>query len=115
MVLEGLTEARKRVLSLADNRIAQSAGWDRERLAGELIKLPELLVAEGLDITVTGFEPAEIDALLTDFEDNVSDPVDDLDPETYPDPAVTRPGDLWQLGNHRLLCGDARNPVTLPD
>ena len=54
VVIEGLSEARKRALLLADNRIAQSAGWDRERLADELISLPELLVEDGLDISVTG-------------------------------------------------------------
>jgi ParB-like chromosome segregation protein Spo0J len=79
VVIDGLTEARKRALLLADNRIAQNGGWDRERLADELISLPELLAADGLDITVTGFEPAEIDALLADFEDGASDPIDDID------------------------------------
>ena len=108
IVIDGLTEARKRALLLADNRIAQSAGWDRERLASELLSLPELLVEDGLDITVTGFEPAEIDALLADFEDDASDPADELDPSQLAGPEVTRPGDLWQLGKHRLLCGDAR-------
>jgi ParB-like chromosome segregation protein Spo0J len=108
VVVEGLTEARKRALLLADNRIAQSAGWDRERLADELLTLPELLAADGLDIAVTGFEPAEIDALLVDFEDDASDPADDIDPAFLSAPAVTRQGDLWQLGKHRLLCGDAR-------
>jgi DNA modification methylase len=108
IVIDGLTEARKRALLLADNRIAQSAGWDRERLASELLTLPELLIENGLDITVTGFEPAEIDALVADFEDNASDPADELDPSQLAGPEVTRPGDLWQLGKHRLLCGDAR-------
>src|SRR5262245_18388219 len=108
IVIDGLTEARKRALLLADNRIAQSAGWDRERLASELISLPELLVEDGLDISVTGFEPAEIDALLADFEDDVSDPADDIDPAFLSGPAVTRQGDLWRLRKHQLLCGDAR-------
>lgn len=108
IVIDGLTEARKRALLLADNRIAQSAGWDRERLASELLSLPELLVEDGLDITVTGFEPAEIDALVADFEDDASDPADELDPSQLAGPEVTRPDDLWQLGKHRLLCGDAR-------
>src|SRR5262245_572495 len=108
VVIEGLSQARKRALLLADNRIAQNAGWDRERLAGELISLPELLLADGLDLTVTGFEPAEVDGLLADFEDNSSDPADDIDPALLSGPAVSRAGDLWQLGNHRLLCGDAR-------
>src|SRR5262249_33069030 len=74
IIIDGLSEARKRALLLADNRIAQSAGWDRARLANELISLPDLLIDDGLDITLTGFEPAEIDALLADFEDDVADP-----------------------------------------
>jgi ParB-like chromosome segregation protein Spo0J len=113
IVLTGLSEARKRALLLADNRIAQSAGWDRERLAGELLSLPDLLVADGLDITVTGFEPAEIDNLLADFEEDPTDPADTIDPTRLSGPAVTRADDLWQLGKHRLLCGDARKPQHL--
>ena len=113
IVVDGLTEPRKRALLLADNRIAQNAGWNRERLAEEFISLPGLLLEDGLDITVTGFEPAEIDAVLTDFEDDGSDPLDDLDPALLSEPAVTRTGDLWQLGPHRLLCGDARDPTDL--
>lgn len=113
IVIDGLTEARKRALLLADNRIAQSAGWDRERLASELASLPELLVEDGLDITVTGFEPAEIDALHADFEDEASDPADDFDPSHLAGPAVTRPNDFWQLGKHRLLCGNALDSTHL--
>jgi DNA modification methylase len=108
ILIESLSEARKRALLLADNRIAQSAGWDRERLANELISLPDLLIDDGLNITLTGFEPAEIDALLADFEDDVADPADTIDPTHYAGPAVSQPGDFWQLGKHRLLCGDAR-------
>jgi hypothetical protein len=108
IVIDGLSETCKRALLLADNRIAQSAGWDRESLASELMSLPELLLADGLDIAVTGFEPAEIDALHADFEEDVADPADTIDPIVLDGPAVTQPGDLWQLGKHRLLCGDTR-------
>src|SRR5262249_61867618 len=104
----GLSEGRKRTLLLGDKCIGQSAGWDRERLADELTSLPEFLVEDGLDISVTGFEPAEIDALLLDFEDDVSDPADDIDPAFLSGPVVTCQSDLWHLGKHRLLCGDAR-------
>jgi ParB-like chromosome segregation protein Spo0J len=108
IVVSGLSKAKKRALRLADNRIAQSAGWDRELLAAELAELPELLIDDDLDISVTGFEPAEIDALHADFED-ASDPDDEIDDSCLDGPAVTQLGDLWQLSKHRLLCGDARN------
>jgi ParB-like chromosome segregation protein Spo0J len=109
IVISGLSDAKKRALLLADNRIAQNAGWDRELLAIELAALPELLVEDDLDISVTGFEPAEIDALHADFEDASADPADEIDDSCIDGPAVTQCGDLWQLGRHRLLCGDARS------
>ncbi len=109
IVISGLSDAKKRALLLADNRIALSAGWDREQLAIELAALPELLVEDDLDISVTGFEPAEIDALHADFENASNDPADEIDDSCLDGPAVTEFGDLWQLGKHRLMCGDARN------
>ena len=79
IVLEGLSEAKKRALLLADNKIAENAGWDRERLAIELPELTELLIDEDLDISITGFEPVEIDQLASDFEEKTSDPADAVD------------------------------------
>jgi DNA modification methylase len=107
----GLSEAKRRALALADNKISQNAGWDRQRLAIELPELAEFLVLEGLDIAVTGFAAVEIDQLVVDFEED--DREDKIDP-TWTDAMVgTKPGDLWQLGSHRLLCGDARDPSDL--
>jgi DNA modification methylase len=103
-----LSEAKRRALTLADNKIADNAGWDRELLAAELPELAELLMVEGLDISVTGFEPVEIDQLTTDFEDDPADPADTVDPRWATAAPVTKPGDLWQLGHHRIICGDAR-------
>jgi DNA modification methylase len=113
IVIKGLSDARKRALMLADNRIAQDAGWDFERLAEELAELPELLAEDGLDVSMTGFEPAEIDRLTADFEDPSGDPADDIDVDGLDGPTTTRAGDLWHLGKHRLLCGDARRPHDL--
>lgn len=114
IVIKGLSDARKRALMLADNRIAQDAGWDLERLAEELAVLPELLAEDGLDLSVTGFEPAEVDRLSADFEESSSDTADDVDVDSLDGPTTTRPGDLWDLGGkHRLLCGDARRPEDL--
>jgi DNA modification methylase len=107
--VEGLSPAKRRALALADNRIAEGAGWDRERLAIELPELAEILVAEGLDVSITGFSAIEIDQLAVDFEQDVSDPDDAIDPGWITTAPVSRPGDLWILGRHRLLCGDARS------
>jgi ParB-like chromosome segregation protein Spo0J len=101
-----LTAAQKRAYVIADNRIAEQAGWDRELLAIELGELIELLPNEGLDVSLTGFETPEIDLLLADMAPSRSDP-DDVAPPLPANPA-TRRGDLWLLGKHRLLCGDAR-------
>ena len=108
-----LSEAKKRALMLADNKIAEKAGWNREQLAVELPELTELLIQENLDITITGFETAEIDQLVIDFEENSEDPADDIQADWLSASPVTQPGDLWQLGPHRLLCGDARQPADL--
>ena len=66
--VEGLSEAKRRALALADNKIAQNAGWDRELLAAELPELAEILIVENLDISVTGFAPVEIDQIATQFQ-----------------------------------------------
>src|SRR5712671_200430 len=107
--VRGLSEAKRRALALADNKIGENAGWDRELLAIELPALAEILVVEGLDVSITGFSPVEIDQLTVDFEENSSDPDDAIDPEWTTAAPVSKPGDLWELGSHRLLCGDARN------
>jgi hypothetical protein len=109
----GLSPAKKRALAIADNKIAEAAGWDREILAIELPELAELLIAENVDIGGTGFPPVEIDQLAIDFDDDRSDPAEDVNPEWLASQPVTTSGDLWQLGNHRLLCGDARDADTI--
>lgn len=106
LVVSGLSEAQKRAYLLADNKLAEKAGWDRATLAVELNGLAPLLAEAGLDISLTGFEPAEIDTLMGDLIDPEADPADEPPPlATKP---VSRAGDLWLLGPHRLLCGDAR-------
>lgn len=106
LVVLGLSDAQKRAYLLADNKLAERAGWDRAALAVELSSLAPLLADTGLEIGLTGFEPAEIDALMGDLVDPESDPADE--PPSLATEAVTRAGDLWLLGPHRLLCGDAR-------
>lgn len=99
--LAHLSDAQKRAYILADNRLAEQAGWDWELLSLELADLGEL----GVDLAGIGFEGAELDALLGLGE---ADPKEEATPP-LPEIPVSRAGDLWQLGAHRLLCGDATN------
>jgi DNA modification methylase len=107
----GLSEAQKRAFVLADNKIAENAGWDREILAVELGELAQLLPPLNWDLTLTGFEPEEIDALFGDHGDPKADPADTA-PTLDANP-VTRLGDLWVCGGHRVLYGDARSAADL--
>ena len=104
--LSHLSEADKRAYVLADNKLAEKAGWDRNLLAIELQGLIELDV----DIELTGFEMAEIDLILEEAHEASGDPSgpEDKVPEHSSGPAVSQTGDLWRLGRHRLLCADAR-------
>lgn len=99
--LDQMTDAEKRAYVLADNRLAENAGWDRTLLALEFQDLDSLEL--DFDLTITGFEAVEIDLLIQ--EPGEIDPAADEIPE--PRPPVTKPGDLWVLGDHRLLCADA--------
>lgn len=103
-----LSEAELRAYALADNQLATKSGWDREVLATEFAELQVQLPEIGLDLSITGFDPGDIDSLLTDFEDGPASPVDDV-PELRDGPAVSRSGDRFVLGGHRLLVGDARD------
>jgi hypothetical protein len=109
IVLAGLSPARQRALAIADNKLGENAGWNRERLAIEIPELAGLLETEGLDVSILGFEAVEIDQLLTNFEEDPADPQDSIDPKWWTDDVASKPGDLWLLGPHKLLCGDARS------
>jgi DNA modification methylase len=86
---------------LADNRLAERAGWDEQMLTLEAGELAEL----GVDLSTLGFEAGEIDDLL---HGDAADPREEETPEVPAEP-VSRPGDLWLCGTHRVLCGDATN------
>ena len=103
-----LSQAQKRAYLIADNRLAELAGWDRELLAIELGELSDLLPAAGFDVSLTGFDVADIDLMAADIASAKPEPTDVIPPA--PKIPVTRPGDLWELSRHRLLCGDSRNP-----
>jgi DNA modification methylase len=97
-----LTDAQARAFRLADNRIALNAGWDEALLAAELGRLKE----DGVDLELLGFGEDELDRLLDGLDGEAgADGEDDV--PVPPTEAVTIPGDLWLLGAHRLLCGDA--------
>ena len=100
--LSHLSEDEKRAYVLADNHLAEKAGWDREILAIEL----QHLIDVGFEVDLTGFGTAEIDLLMDDAAH--SNAAEDAVPAYSKEPAVSQLGDLWLLGKHRLLCGDAR-------
>lgn len=103
VVLDYLSDAQRRAYVIADNRLALDAGWDEDMLAAELAELQ----AEGFDLELTGFDESEIDDLLAgEAEPTDGLTEDDAVPEARPDP-VSKPGDVWVLGGHRLMCGDS--------
>lgn len=108
--IESMTPAQKRAYVLADNKLALNAGWDEEILAEELEALSTL--DEGFDVSVTGFTIAEVDSLIEGKAvEEAGDPADDLVPDHIP--ARCREGDLWQLGPHRLACGNSLDPAVV--
>ena len=99
--LKDLTETQKKAYIIADNRLALNAGWDNELLT---IELNDLL-ADGFALELLGFDPKELDALLEpDVVEGLTD--EDAVPDV-PDEPTTKLGDIYQLGNHRLMCGDS--------
>ncbi len=100
-VAKGLTEAQARAFRIMDNRSAQNAEWDEDLLG---LELGDLLEAE-FDLGLTGFTEDELNALLSGVEEAAAEDADEV-PDA-PEEPVSRPGDLWLLGPHRLLCGDA--------
>lgn len=104
-MISGLTEAQKRAYVIADNKIADQSKWDMESLKSEL----NMLIDTDIKIELTAFDTAEIDVILDDSPEPESNDPDNLQPEDILHEAdtATRPGDLWILGNHRLLCGNS--------
>src|SRR6202171_786113 len=99
-----LSRTQKRALRLADNRLAENAGWDLEILAVELKDLQ----ADGFEVVITGFETSHIDVILDAAANKKSDRHDDDNiPIPVAGPAVAQAGDLWLLGAHRVFCGNA--------
>src|SRR5215213_5143213 len=105
--LPHLSEAQRRALVIADNQLATKAGWSADLLATELQALIDL----NFEVEITGFSTAEIDVVIGSHEVKTKDtgPADALPPTG---PLVTRTGDLWLMGDHRLICGDTRERAT---
>jgi len=101
--LTHLSDAQKRAYVIADNRLALDAGWDEDVLAEEL----KALEALDFNLELTGFDLGELNALLD------GEPEDEVAAPEPPEDPVSRPGDLWLLGDHRLLCGDSSSPAAL--
>lgn len=103
VVLDHLSPTQRRALVIADNRIAENAGWDDAMLRIEL----EALQLEGFDLDITGFDADALAELIAgDEPDNEGETDEDAVPEVSETP-ISRPGDVWIMGQHRLLCGDS--------
>jgi DNA modification methylase len=107
--LSHLNEAERKAYILADNKLALNAGWDDEILAIELQGLIDL----DFDLSITGFELAEIDLALSLVGDDTQNDHADILPDAIDQVPITRMGDLWVLGSHRLLCGDAQKKTDI--
>ena len=116
VVLDHLTPTQRRAYIVADNQLALQAGWDQELLAVELADLS----AAGFDLALTGFSDEELADLLGDIDEAeradeaepIGEPEDEDIPEA-PTTPVSQPGDIWQLGAHRLICGDSTDPAVV--
>jgi len=104
IIRAGLTQAQKRAYRTADNKIGENSSWDTKLLASELASLKDM----GFDMSLTGFDPGEINALLRPPPSHHQE----VQPVKSTGPLVTIPGDLWALGEHRLICADATKPDT---
>jgi DNA modification methylase len=99
-----LTEIQKRAFVIFDNRLAEDSTWDFQLLAKEL----EFLQVEGIDLQMTGFEIPEVEGIFATADTARKDAEDDNIPALQFTRAITKPNDLWIIGDHRLLCADAR-------
>lgn len=104
ILLAHLTEVQRHALIIADNKLAENASWDDVLLSSELKYLDE----QDFNLELLGFSDVDLDSLLSDFDDKLTetDETEEVIPETKSEP-ISKQGDIWLLGDHRLLCGDA--------
>lgn len=103
LMVSGLTAEQRRAFVIADNRMAELAGWDKQALRREIVELIDL----GFEVELTGFDTADIDLIIGTDGVPPDDLADDWLPDHVAGPAVSQRGDLWLLDEHSLLCGDA--------
>ena len=108
VVLEHLTPTQRRALVIADNKIAENAGWDEELLRLELAELQEA----DFDLALTGFDADELLEIMAGEETTAEGHTDEDAAPEVPVTPVSKPGDVWIMGKHRLLCGDATDPAS---
>jgi ParB-like chromosome segregation protein Spo0J len=109
VVLDHLSERQRKAYILADNQLALNAGWDTDLLREEL----QDLAAHDFDLSLIGFSDDELADLLPEIEEL---PPEDADADAVPEPpieAVSKPGDVWLLGKHRVMCGDSSDPLSI--
>ncbi len=113
LVLDHLSEAQRRAYVIADNKLALNAGWNDELLAAEL----HALNGDGFNLELTGFDETELDRLMAPLDDDAGTGGDATDAaDEAPEPPrnpVSRSGDLWRMGEHRLLCGDSTDGAAI--
>jgi hypothetical protein len=113
LVLDHLSEAQRRAYVIADNKLALNAGWNDELLAAEL----HALNGDGFNLELTGFDETELERLMAPLDDEAGaggDAADDADEALEPPRnPVSRSGDLWRMGEHRLLCGDSTDGAAI--
>jgi DNA modification methylase len=107
VILDHLTPTQRRALVIADNRIAENAGWDDAMLQVELTALQD----DNFDLSLTGFDADTLADLLAGEETSTEGQTDE---DSVPDagPSISRPGDVWICGNHRVICGDSTDAST---
>lgn len=106
--IEGLTPEQLRMFAIAENRLGDLSSWSHENLALELSDLEQL----GAELTLTGFDMGEIDLKIAEAEDRPVEPPAAFEEPKRQTPAVTKLGDLWQVGHHRIICQDSRSGWT---
>ena len=110
--LSHLTDAQKRAYRLADNKIAENGGWNKELLSLEIKDLEKICLNDNFVIQDIGFNDAELDSIVNFTDAKPLNPKTNTVPFIPENEIISKPGDIWQLGKHRIICGNSLNPKT---